>query len=517
MADEIVPISHYAPPTDAKYGSPEWWLYDLEAELDRRYPLVSLYEDYYQGRHKLTFATPQYREAFGQMLTAVADNWIPMIIDAWVERLRPQGFIFPNGEEGGERSGDEDAWRMWQASGLDAHVPLGFTEAGKHGESYLLVWPDDRPSPKGVFGRFFSRGTRESLPRITLEHPSQVVVRRAAGDRTRRAAALKRWMEDDGSYRATLYLPDKTYRFERNSDKREWSPRIDVEAESPNRIGVVPVIPLVNDPQMLPAPPPTALSVLPHGVPTNATVGLGRSDQADIITTVDQINKLICDMLIASEFAGFRQRWMTGIETPIDPTTGEPVEAWRTSVSRILETPNENAKFGEFGATDLSNYWKAIESRIKSLAARTRTPPHYILGEIVQASGDALKAAETGLASKATGKQGGYGESLEEAIRVGFAWMGDPRAGIQDAEVVWGPAESRSESEYVDSLVKKLSLGVPKEQLWKDAGYSPQQIGQFKAMLLEEAATFGVFDLGAPPEPDPEPTDAREPALQAAD
>ena len=61
------------------------------------------------------------------------------------------------------------------------------------------------------------------------------------------------------------------------------------------------------------------------------------------------------------------------------------------------------------------------------------------------------------------------------------------------AEVDWSPAESRSESEFVDSLVKKFSIGVPVQQLWEDAGYSPQQIARFRAMLREQALEQGFW------------------------
>jgi hypothetical protein len=117
---------------------------------------------------------------------------------------------------------------------------------------------------------------------------------------------------------------------------------------------------------------------------------------------------------------------------------------------------------------------------------------------MVNVSGDALKAAETGLASKVRGKQVHFGEGLESAMRIAFAWQNDERANDTAAEVDWAPSESRSESEYVDSLVKKMALGVPKEQLWADAGYSPQQIERFKSMLLEESLNAGLFEPAAP-------------------
>jgi len=497
----VTPVNLIEAPEDTTPGTPEWWLYELLADLDRRASLVWLYEDYYEGRHKLTFASSEWRDVFGQMLAAVSDNWIPLVINAGVERLRPQGFLF-----GGSEEGDEEAWRIWQTNSLDAESPLAFTEAAKHGESYMLVWPDTDTKPKGIFGRLFSKKSEEPVPRITVEHPSQMVVRRSAGDRRKRAAALKRWQEPDGSEMATLYLPDSIHYFTRTEG--EWKTRADFGV---NKLGVVPVVPIVNEPHMLPCFPSAALQLQPHNVSPGAAIGLGRSDQADVITTVDQINKLLCDMLIASEVAAYRQRWATGLEVPrfragdpeveVDPTLlNKPIEPFKAAVDRVWIAEGEAgaaAKFGEFEATDLQNYTGAIEQRIQSLAARTRTPPHYLLGQIVNVSGDALKAAETGLASKVRGKQASFGEGLEEAVRLAFAWMDDDRATDIQAQVSWAPSEARSESEYIDSLTKKLALGVPKEQLWADAGYSPQQITRFKDLLKNE--------INAVPEPAPDP------------
>ncbi len=470
-------------PPDLPAGSPLWWAYELSAELAARERLIQLYEDYFEGRHRLAFASSPFRAAFGAMIASVSDNWIPLVIGAAVERLKPQGFLF-----GDDQDGDDEAWRIWQENYLDADAPLTFTEACKHGEAYLLVWAPEQP--QGVFGRFFSRRSERAAPRITVEHPSQVVVRRESGDRRRRAAALKQWRESDGTILATLYLPDEVYRFQRDAGK--WVARKGVDYVSRHGLGVVPVVPIVNEPQMLPSMPPHALTTAPHDVDSYSSVGLGRSDQADIVSTVDQINKLLADMLVASEVAAYKQRWATGLEVPRDEE-GDPVEGFKPAIDRLWVSEDSEAKFGEFAATDLANYYGAVEQRIQSLAARTRTPPHYLLGSVVNVSGDALKAAEAGLSSKVEGKKATFGEGIEEAIRLAFAWLDDERAGDTSASIAWAPSEARSESEYVDSLVKKLSIGIPKEQLWRDAGYSPQEISRFKVALLEEGVRQDIF------------------------
>ena len=49
----------------------------------------------------------------------------------------------------------------------------------------------------------------------------------------------------------------------------------------------------------------------------------------------------------------------------------------------------------------------------------------------------------------------------------------DPRGDVDDSETIWADPEYRSESELADALVKRAAIGVPRQQLWEDAGYSP--------------------------------------------
>lgn len=455
------PALELAPTTDAPPYSPEWWVTQLERQLGARKPLVDLYESYYAGRFRLNFASSPFREAFGQMLAAVSDNWMPLVVQAPVERLTVQGIRLGQGKRA-----DKQGWEIWQRNYLDHDSRLLFLEAGKHGEAYLLVWWD--------------QDTADVRARITVEHPSQMIVARKAGDRRRRVAALKKWQEDDGTLMATLYLPDTIHRFQYFKAPKTpgWKPRARVEHSEDNPLGVVPVIPVVSDPQMMPALPPTGMLGAPQ-----ASIGLGRSDLVDVISTQDQLNKILCDLMVASEYAAFRQRWVTGVELEDDK------DGLEISIDRLLHVGAPDARFGDFDATDLGNYIKAYESRLQSLAARSRTPPHYLLGHSGSfPSGESLKSAETGLVKRTDDKKTSYGESIEEADRLALQIeTGKVRPRAEGAECDWAHSESRSEAEFADSLVKKLAIGVPFQQLWADWGYSPQQIDQFKVMLREVA------------------------------
>jgi hypothetical protein len=437
-------------------GTVGYWLGRLSLALDAQTVGATAYLAYDEGAHPLQFATSKFRETFGSLFSEFSDNWCPVVIDSSNERLQVQGFRFGSGNR---YEGDAAAWEIWQANFLDADSGLAHREAIRSGTSYLIV---DGGDP----------------PRITVESPTEVVVAHAPGDRRRRVAALKRWIDYDRVWHSTVYLPEGTFRF-RTREAVEVGEDIRWEPDDPERVSnpfgnVIPVIPMRNNPSMI--------------------VG-GRSDLAVVIDIQNGINKIVTDMLVASEYAAFRQRWATGIEIPVDPDTGRSnAEPFLSSISRVWTVPNEGAKFGEFNVTDLGNYVKAVETLIQHLAAQTRTPPHYLTAGLGQwPSGDSLKASETGLVSKVKRKQVDFGEAWEEALRLAFLAIGDEaRAGAVDAEVIWADPEFRTEGERVDALTKMATLGVPPEALWERWGASPQEIERWRVMAEAEARRAGI-------------------------
>jgi hypothetical protein len=416
---------------------------DLNVALEARMPGVLHYHAYYQGVQRLAFATSKWRDTFGSLFNELADNWCQLVVDAAVERLNVVGFRFGPFDE----SADEEAWQLWQANYLDADSTLAHTEACKVGVSYVLVTPNvDDPD----------------TPRITVEDATQVITLQAPDDRRRRLAALKRWTELDGTSRAVLYAPDAFYRFARSKQRKTW---VADGPPVPNVAGIVPVVPMLNNPTMM---------------------GSGISDLNVVVPLQDAVNKLLADMLVNSEYVAFPQRFVTGLEIPIDPETGRPLDRERflSSVSRLWVAENPDVKFGQLAESDGAGYVHQIEALIQHVAAQTRTPPHYLLGQSgAFPSGESLKATETGLVAKVKRKQVTFGESWEEAMRLAFLYRGDQsRGAAANAETLWRDPESRSEGELVDALIKLQSIGYPLEVLWAMHGESPQQIERMRRL-----------------------------------
>ncbi len=474
-----------------KPGSHDWWLARLSARLNARQKTIIEYDDYYNGIQPLAFASEKFASTFGERFPAFSSNFMALVIDSHRERLHVQGFRFGDTQEG-----DDDVWRWWNENHLDAGSGLLHQESLLAGIAYVMVWPNEAGEPEA-----------------TIESPLQTVVETAPGKPWKRLAALRRFLGDDLHIHAELYLPGEdggVFKFRSKQRDNEFSvstwsygaalawDREQTDGEDwPIRIDVpkIPIVPFVNRPRLGP------------GDRTRERRD-GQSEIAMVMSNQDAINKLRADALVSSEFAAFRQRWAIGVDVPVDPVTGLPVETFRAAVDHLWtvpppdpDDPNPAAvSFGEFAATDLGPYYAGIGVEVQHIGAITRTPYHYLLPQSGQPpSGESLKSAETGLVAKVRDSQLHKGEGWEEVARLQFLWRGDERGERVDTEVIWKDPESRTEAEHVDALLKLKAMGVATELLLEMVPLSPQQIVRNRRALSRESLLAGLIAPVQPP------------------
>jgi hypothetical protein len=427
--------------------TPGAWLELLESRLLQRWAEWSIYDSYYEGEHRLSYWLRTIQRTFngtvvGSLLREMTDNYMPLVVDSASERLRVQGFRI-----GSDQGADTEVWdRIWMPNDCENQSNMAHTEAIKLGESYWLVEP---PRESG------------GIPRITCEHPSQVIVACAPGDRRNRLAALKRWIDDDEHVYANVYLPNTLHKYRsqrpyRQGQKIEWSTG-EVFA---NPLGEVPIIPLPNNPSML------------RG---------GRSDLSFGATSLqDLIEKTVVDLIIGSEYHGLPQRVLLGVEPPRD-SNGRVISDADMAKSRLWYFNQENAKAHEFSQADLEALRKSVDGFIGDLAAQTRIPIYYFRPQAISnISAEALIGLDAGLVSKTDDKKAPIGSGHAEAIRLALKSMDDPRVS-ETITVSWADTENRSQAQVVDAAVKKSTIGVPFEQLAEDIGYTPQQVDRMLA------------------------------------
>jgi hypothetical protein len=361
------------------------WREAGEHALDDQASRVDVYRRYYRGDFDMpVMLDTAERQAFRRYLQQSEANWCSLVINAVAERLQITGFRF-----GGS---SEAAWDIWQANGMDADAELAQTEGLVSGVCPVLVQQSDR-NPTGV--------------EITLESPDQAVVLYAPGTQRIRQAAYKRWENGGGSRTEVVMLPDVI---------ATWHPNEGEPEVAANPTGEVSMVELIPNPQIGAAP---------------------LSELRPAVAIQDRINTTIFNRLVASDYGAFRQVWATGVKLMRetigqDEATGEPivkpVAPYDVGANRLLVNENPNGRFGSFPEATLAGYLAAVEQDIQQLAAITQTPPHYLLGQMINISADAIKAAEAGLVSKVRRRALHLGEAWEEIMRLALGIIGDPAA-----------------------------------------------------------------------------------------
>jgi len=98
-------------------------------------------------------------------------------------------------------------------------------------------------------------------------------------------------------------------------------------------------------------------------------------------------------------------------------------------------------------------------------------------------SGEALKTAESGLVQKAKQRMVNFGNSWEDCIMMALriqAAFGTAAVELGDTIIstTWDDPETRNEQSHLESLKSKAELGVTKHQLFREMGYTQEQIDQ---------------------------------------
>ncbi|CAB4906045.1 unannotated protein [freshwater metagenome] len=423
----------------------------LERELAAQRRVVDFYENYYFGDHQLQAVRKKWEEVYGGALPEMTSNWCELAVNAAAGRLKVEGIIFPTqtGELGEDGGPDEVAAEIWEENGLNTAQAQAHTTAVYAGRSYALV----EPPAQG-----------ETVSRITVEHPSQTYVRMDPASNRRRLAAIKTWWDvaDDGTegdQHITLFLPNRTYHLTRKRFTTDGMgtyltpvliPRTGYSNvdEVDNPLNVVPVVPLDNK--------PVSLAAAPRLVGKKMLAGT-MSDLQPLTPLQDAIQKGVVEMIVIGEAASAPLRWATGVTEPKDPATGKPLPnaEIRSMVTSLLTFPDKDAKVGQLPPHDMSGLIARHALYLRDFGAQSRTPPHYMLGDIVNISGEGLAATETSLSERIREKHGPLGGGWEQATRIACGMQGDlVRFEDKRCKTSWANPEIRSIAQAVDAAMK---------------------------------------------------------------
>lgn len=421
-------------------------LTDLVALLDERAGHHALMDQYYAGAQQLAYLSPEARAAVGSRFGRLGVNLPRLAVNALAERLRVTGF-----SRAGQR--DPALWRWWIANDLDQRSALVHREALVLGRSFVTVWA--RP---------------DGTPNVSVESARQVAVQRDAGTRDV-LRAVKRW-ETSTSTEVVVYERDSIRRL--RADHVGATAGFQTVEVVDNPLGWVPVVEFAN---------------------TDRLLSEGVSELADLVPLVDALNKLLADMLTASEYTARPRRWATGIELEEDEQ-GNAVSPFGEG-DRMLINEAPEGKFGQLDGSDLGGYKAAIEVLTSHIMAVSSLPAHYVGALSNQPpSADGLRASEASLTAKAEARQGTFGRSWEQVARLMHAVATGTDPDAVDVAVAWADPATRSVAQEADAVVKLHAAGLlPATYALQRLGYSDDEIRDIRAARRTEALDTAGTDL----------------------
>lgn len=492
----------------------QWALNELNPSTDRIVNYAA-YDAYYFGEHNLAFASEKFKSTFWDVFKSFSLNLCSSVVDIQAERLEIVGFTSSAAkvDTTGDTSDDESidagsgpvivddrqgskAWDAWESNRLDLVADRIHTDALKYGDAFLIA-ATENGKVRGVWP--------QSVYQMAVHYGNDVpatidLAAKLYGQPVGVEAKQILW---------TLYLYEPgvvtTYTAQLNADARPDSERVFGRIKRQRfQTDLMPV----------------------YHFPNKALAAYGASELIDVLPIQDATNKTVIDMLVASEYQAFRQRWATGAELDelpdhADDIVVDPIRVYTDSdgnvVTRkdapehgpgtLLMFPNPETKVGEFGQADVSPFVQ-VKNAFQADVARVSGVPlsYFFVSTSETPSGEALKAAEIRFQRKGRRQKRAFGNEWEHVV----AAIANVRPTV-DLNAVWMDDSPRNETEKLNALVLKQTMGVPPSALQKEMGYDDDEIKAFAKAVKALAPDVpkpnpnNVVPLPKGPNPNPNP------------
>lgn len=402
----------------------------LLQRLDNAQPKVSYRDTYLTGSQPLRFMSDKVDEK----LMRFNSNLAKVAVRSVANRIRLKDVT----AQVDGRDVSEVARRLVRDADLPMTLQSIVFEMLGLGSAYLLLWADE-------FGR----------PVVTGESARHMAVERDPITNSV-VEAVKRWQSVDANGVVTEehvvhYTRTRIVHLSRTKTEGKLTFRSAVD----NPLGVVPVVPLINIER-----------VGDH---------VGGSVIDDLAPLVDALNKLIVDMMVASEATSKPKRFATGVVLEDDDEGGfiaddgfsvdddEPeilddapgVKAPFKDSDGMWVSEQSEAKFGQLPGADLKGYQTAVDIIVQQIMAVTSLPAHMVgITTANPSTAEALRASEVSLSDNAKDRLKVINRPLEWAIRllVAIAQGVPPNRVTVDLE--WEDTATRSIAQEADAASK---------------------------------------------------------------
>ncbi|MFE3144739.1 phage portal protein [Streptomyces scopuliridis] len=417
-------------------------------------------DDYDRGTHDPPYMPPTADAEYKLLAERAVTNWIPLLV-----KTPAQALAVENYRHKGESDKTAPEWTEWQRNRMDARQNAVHRAALIYGQSFVTVLPEKTdaglPAIRGVSPRRMWAGyedpATDEFPLWTFE-----MEKAPAPGKTVLATVM-----------------DDTYVY----DMRVGGTTPEVIRRRKHGMGVCPAVRFAADIDL-------------EGRVTGIV--------APMIPIQNRINQSVFDLLVAQTFGSFKVRTIAGMAPPIElDADGKPVldangrpkaKPITADAARFLVAKDPDTKFGSLDETPLDGFISSIELATRHLAAVTQTPPHYLLGSLINLSAEALAAAEAAKTRFDDELKHSFGESWEAVFGLMSLIMG--LSVDREAQVAWKDVQSRSMAQTLDALGKAAQmLEVPVEILWsKIPGFTAADVEEARELRERQSDTAQLAD-----------------------
>lgn len=436
----------------------EWRDYLLPQLETRRYQIRKL-RRYYDGDHPFPTAPSRTTDKYRRLAELGVTNMCGLVVDAPTAMLAPQE-VRTAGD--GAPDGVELWERVWKSNRMNAECRIAHEEALKVGRSFVLVWPNDDTG--GVD--------------VTVEDAAEVIVSYEPGSKTRRAAALKHYCDEDIDI-VQVWTPEEVATWRRSAKRRgrpagEWSEGPD-EEQGPNPLGAVPVVEFLCKPDGRGTPSPELSTA--------------------VLRLQDRLNKTMFDTVVAAEDGAHPQRYSIDIEIPKTQTEvdGEtktvaknPLPVGPNRVWALNSRGTATGSVGQLEAFDNQSLLRLAGETVRQLGWISRTSSIYMLGGASNVGADMIRALDAGHKAKVLAHMAVFGECYEDVFSLAIRALG--LAEPESIEIGWASVEFRSPAEMADAALKLRQAGYSFPAIARYMGASETEVRRLVAEREEEIA-----------------------------
>lgn len=386
---------------------------------------------YYEGDQPLRYSTERLKEAFGSF-ARFTQNWCSVVVDSTLDRIVLKGFDVPSNKEAADKLNE-----IVDLTDLDLDAEDIHRDALVTGNSYLIAWKRE----SGALDVYFNKPEMCHV----FYHPEYPKQKRFAA---------KWFFGEDEKWHLTLYYADRLeyYRSAGKELPTGFNGFIKEKASAPNPFGVIPVFEFRC-----------------------------QSELKDLMEPQDAVNKIVADMMVASEFSSFKQRYVISNSDTAKLKNG-PNQIWEIPAG---DGTGQATSVGEFAGEDLTKFLNAVDKWANYVAIKSRTPKHYLTDVGAGISGDALIAMEAPLSKKAKKRVKQFGETWKEVASF-LLQLTSVKVASKEIVPVWERIKSEQPLAEMQAINFGTSSGLALKTMLRRQGWTSQEIAQAEADILEQ-------------------------------